>query len=407
MTLQNPIPAVPRLTIPLLGAIYLVAVFLRSSPSVLAMELAESFQVGLAEVSVISGATMLAYGLVQIPAGLLADKFGGRRTTFLLTLLMACGSLLFAISPTLSSAAGVRFVTGLGSACLVPSLVLLARLFPPERFASANAFVLFIGHMGMLVASSPLAFLDSLVGWRSIMAVCGILTLTLAVMFRLTIPESSNHLCETRHTGTGQVLCQAFRKLVKIPRLLPLMLTYCLHIAVFYSLVSFWWTPFLVEGHGFTRQLSGNIMFAGVVGLILSFPLMPPLMKKLRSHKRALILIIILALLALLPMCLPDCSSTILYSAGMLFIITGSMATIVFTSLKNLVPADCLGLASGCLSTLPFILSPILQRTFGAILEWRLVHRTPSEAFAEAMYVHVIGIIFAFIFSTYTKETYK
>ena len=397
---------IPRLTLPLLSAIYLVAVFLRSSPSVLALDLAETFQVTLAEVSILSGGTMLAYGLVQIPAGILADRFGGRRITFIMTLLMACGTLLFAAAQNITSAAIARFITGLGSACLVPSLVLLAHLLPPKHFAGANAFVLFIGHMGMLAASAPLAFLDGLVGWRLVMGACGFLALALALFLYFGMEENSQPLTEASDVGTARTLFTTFQKLVSTPHLLPLMMTYCLHVAVFYSLVSFWWTPFLLEGKGLPGQFPGAVMFIGVVALVILFPLVPKLTCRLGGHRPTIMFLLALALVSVLGMCLLS-SASMLALSGVVFIAAGAAATSVFTSLKELVPVSCLGLANGCLSTLPFILSPVFQWTFGAVLEWRFAYEVPAEAFTQAMYVHVAGIGLALFCCLCVRETYR
>ena len=83
----------------LAASFYLVAIFHRMSLGVASLDASERFGVSTSAIALLSTVQLGVYLVMQIPAGLLADRLGPRRSLTLGLLAMGAGELLFAFSP--------------------------------------------------------------------------------------------------------------------------------------------------------------------------------------------------------------------------------------------------------------------------------------------------------------------
>src|SRR5690348_12852797 len=76
---------------------YVVAVFHRSSLGVAGLAAAHRFGIGPSVLALFSVAQLAVYAMMQIPVGVLLDRFGTRRMLLAGAALMAAGQLTFAL----------------------------------------------------------------------------------------------------------------------------------------------------------------------------------------------------------------------------------------------------------------------------------------------------------------------
>ena len=115
---------------------YLVAIFHRMSLGVASLDASERFGVTTSAIALLSTVQLGVYLAMQIPAGLLADRLGPRRSLTLGLLAMGAGELLFAFSPTLAPAIAGRALVGAGDACMFLNVLRVAAHLatsPPVR----------------------------------------------------------------------------------------------------------------------------------------------------------------------------------------------------------------------------------------------------------------------------------
>lgn len=144
--------------------------FQRVAPGVLVGDLMRDLGLDGTRVGTLSAAYFYAYAAVQIPTGLLLDRFGARRLLVLASLLAAAGGLLFAAAPSLAVAAAGRAAIGAGvGVAYVGSLAIAATSLPPHRFGLVAGLTLTVGTAGALSAQIPLSLLVDLAGWRGAM----------------------------------------------------------------------------------------------------------------------------------------------------------------------------------------------------------------------------------------------
>ena len=168
--------AAPPLSLSLLmwglaAAFYLFGFFQRVTPAALAHELSKELAPTATALGWLSATYFYCYAIMQIPSGVLADRFGPRKLFIAATAAAILGTLLFAYAETFTAAAVGRGIIG-GAAAVgwIGMLKLAAHWFSPQKFASISGLSLAVGTLGAVLAGFPLRFLSDEYGWRVVVA---------------------------------------------------------------------------------------------------------------------------------------------------------------------------------------------------------------------------------------------
>ncbi len=166
--------------------------FFRSSNGVIAPDLMADLGLTAEDIGVLSSSFFFVFALLQIPLGILLDRFGARYVLSALMLLTIAGSLVFAGATDLSGLIAGRLLIGTGCAGLmVGSLVILARWYSPAHFAGALATLFASANAGSLAATLPLAAAAAAWGWRSTFIGLSVISTILAAVFFLTVRDAA------------------------------------------------------------------------------------------------------------------------------------------------------------------------------------------------------------------------
>lgn len=146
---------------------YFYELMLLVSTSVMVDDLTHTFKTTAEQLGSLSACYYYAYAAMQIPVGLLMDRFGPRILLTIACGFCALGSLIFGYADTLLIAQIGRFVMGVGGAFAVVGCLKLASIwFPINRFALLTGVMVAVGMMGGVFGQAPVAKLVMLVGWR-------------------------------------------------------------------------------------------------------------------------------------------------------------------------------------------------------------------------------------------------
>ncbi len=149
---------------------FLYAWVLRVAPSVMVEELMRDFAVGAAVLGNLSAAYFYGYAGMQIPVGLLLDRFGAHRLITAAGVLCGCGCLLFATGDSLATVTLGRFLIGASAAfSLVGSMAIAGQWFRPDQFASLSGLAMAMGMAGGVFGQAPLRIAIEASDWRSVM----------------------------------------------------------------------------------------------------------------------------------------------------------------------------------------------------------------------------------------------
>jgi len=174
-----------------LGAIlYLIGFYQRVAPAVMTSELMRSFNIAATGLGNLSGIYFYSYVAMQVPTGILADRWGPRRLLSVGALIAGAGTLVFAMAPGFIWAGMGRLLIG-GSVAVafVAMLKLAAHWFAPRQFALTSGLALFCGLIGAVFAGVPLRLLVSAAGWRPVMLGSGLITLAVAGLIWMLVRD--------------------------------------------------------------------------------------------------------------------------------------------------------------------------------------------------------------------------
>ena len=182
----------------LLSSLFMFYKFvLEVSPSVMTNTLMNAFDISGAQLGNFAACYFYAYLLLQIPAGLLLDRFGPRKVTTLAIIVCACGGFLFASAETFFMACIGRFLIGVGAAFgAVNAFKLIANWFPHRQFAFMGGLMVTVAMLGAVGGQAPLASFIQAVEWRHAIEILSIIGLVLAAIFYIVVRDKSSTLHE-------------------------------------------------------------------------------------------------------------------------------------------------------------------------------------------------------------------
>jgi sugar phosphate permease len=252
---------------------YAYEFFLRISPTVMVPDLMHAFKVNAATLGALSAFYYYAYASLQVPVGMLLDKFGIRRLLTIAAICVAVGSFAFSHTHSLWVAEAGRVLTGMGSAFAFISTVKLARnWFNHEWLAIVIGMTNTLGVLGAVAGEGPLAAFVQHFGWRESLFVAGCIGALLALLITLIVrdtPETAG--CDVEGRGQDKTIVPEFWQglicVLKSPKTWVVAVFAGLMVAPISAFTELWSVPFLMQAHHITRTsaaLLSTVMFIGI-----------------------------------------------------------------------------------------------------------------------------------------------
>ena len=139
-------------------------------------------------IGLLSSVYYWTYTAMQIPSGLMADRFGPRAASTLFLLIASVGSLITCVGTEFWMIVLGKVMIAAGMAVVyVPLMKLVSVWFPKADFAVLSGIVIAVGNVGAIAATGPLEMLADALGWREVFLVLGLVTLVLALLCAVII----------------------------------------------------------------------------------------------------------------------------------------------------------------------------------------------------------------------------
>lgn len=357
----------------LAASFYMYEYVLQVAPSVMAEPMMRSLHVTAQGFGIVSAFYFYAYAPMQLPAGILFDRYGPRRLMTAALILCAVGSFFFAATDSLFTAAIGRFFIGVGSAfSFIGVLVLVSRWFPPTYFALLAGITQLMASVGAIFGEMPLACLVEKVGWRYASFILAFLGLGLAWLiwqFVRDYPKLPSHLPEKPR------LRDEWKRLAKVCQRKSSWViglyafSVWTPIAVFGSL---WGVPFLQQRYGVSVLVASGLCSMIWIGVGIGSPLLGWVSDKWSSRRLALILSAACGLVAAcVVLYVTDLSIMNMYAALLLFGIGAGGQTVSFAVVNDLTGPELVGTASGFNNLSVLLGGAIFQPLVGVALDYQ------------------------------------
>ncbi|MFI9269948.1 nitrate/nitrite transporter [Kitasatospora sp. NPDC052896] len=245
-------------------SVYVLAVIHRTSLGVAGLDAAHRFGIGASQLSAFSILQVLVYAAMQVPVGLLVDRFGPRRVLLLGVLLLSVGQLAFAFSPSFAPALASRAVLGCGDAMTFISVLRIsARWFPAARNPLVAQLTGLAGMGGNLITTVVLAQALHTEGWTTTFTAVALLGVGVFALVALLLRETPDG-----SPAPGPEAPDAARPPVRAQvrqswRQPATRLGLWVHFTTQFPANAFallWGLPYLVEGQGMGRGEAGGLL---------------------------------------------------------------------------------------------------------------------------------------------------
>ena len=398
---------------------YLLVYFHRLCAAVVAVDIMNDLDAGGTIIGLLAAAYFYPYALMQLPAGLLSDSLGPRRSVSIFFLIACIGSFILAMAPDAFTAIAGRTLVGIGVALLfVPAMKILAEWFAVREFAFMTGILIAVGGVGTLVATSPLAWLSGIVGWRNSFLLVGLATLVLTLLIYAIVRDRPEQIgmpppegrMEPGETPIG--LARGVRMVLGCPYFWPLGLWFFFTSAIFFSFGGLWGGPYLMHVHGMSKAGAGGVLSMLALGMIIGSPLLSFISDRIAMSRKTVLIIssvITLSVIAILTIRVstltPAALSLLCFLMGMF---TNAIVVIGFTSAKELFPLSIAGTATGLINLFPFAGGALFQPVLGHILEGHGRHlgSFTVEGYRMAFVVLTICGVAALVSVLFVKETF-
>ncbi|MBI5792764.1 MAG: MFS transporter [Rhodocyclales bacterium] len=362
-----------------LGALlYLIGFYQRVAPAVITDQLMTEFMIGGAALGNMSAFYFYSYVAMQIPTGMIADRWGPRRLLTVGAGVAALGTALFAIAPNIFWANMGRLLIGASVAVAFVSMLKLAsHWFAPKQYALASGMALLMGVVGGVVAGVPLRFLVESFGWRPVMGVSAALTAVLCVATWLRVrddPVERGYASHFQGVHGGHAGTSLWRGLMEVLSYRNIWILTAVPIGFSGAVLTFaglWGVPFLRQVHGLDPKAAAAITSTLLVSWALGGPLLGSWSERMHMRKPLYLIAAGVALLgwsAIIFLPLP------LWLLVVLLVPTGFASgniIIGFAWAKESVPLRLVGTASGFCNMGPLLGGMLLQPAVGWILDQR------------------------------------
>jgi MFS family permease len=172
------------------AAFYLNGFYQRVAPAVMTDYLMADFKIGAAALGNLSAFYFYSYVFMQVPTGVLADRWGPRKLLTAGAFVASLGAFVFACAPdVLLANMGRLLIGGSVGVAWVALLKLSTGWFPPRRFALTSGLALLCGLLGAVSAGVPLRMLVNHFGWRPVMFLSAVGGLVIAIALWLVVRD--------------------------------------------------------------------------------------------------------------------------------------------------------------------------------------------------------------------------
>lgn len=244
------------------GLGYFIATLYRSLNAILVQPLCETMHIDNAELGFVTSTFVLTFALVQIPLGILLDRFGARITQASFFILGAFGMLVFGLAPNVIALSIGRALLGVGMAGgLMAALKAVSQWVEREDIPFYNGIILAAGGLGALAATTPAKLFELAYGWRALSFILAAISFCIALLIFFVSRDKPLSNATRSHKGLKQIYSCLF-----FWRITPL---FAVSLGGFIAMQGLWLGPWLQKVVGMSALQSANYLLVIALAMTL------------------------------------------------------------------------------------------------------------------------------------------
>ncbi len=270
---------------------YITAVLHRTSLGVAGLDAQQRFHIGASALASFAVLQLLVYAGLQVPVGLLLDRFGSLRLIVGGALIMAAGQIVMGTTHSAGGAVAARVLVGAGDAMTFISVLrLVPQWFPARRVPVVTQLSGLVGQAGQVLSAVPFAALIAARGWTTAFlgaAGTGVFVAIIALAALRDTPE------KRINTGEAVTLRQLGTDLAYAWRHPGTRLGLWTHFTTQFTGTVFaliWGFPFLIAGEGLSRATASSLLTLFVLVGMAAGPLIGVLVQRYPMRRSWLVL---------------------------------------------------------------------------------------------------------------------
>ncbi|RYP87120.1 MFS transporter [Nocardioides guangzhouensis] len=370
----------------------MLAVFHRSSLGVAGLAATDRFDISAAQLATFTMLQLLVYAGMQIPVGLLVDRFGSRSVLLVGTTLLTLAQVGFALATTYPLALLARAFVGVGDAMtFICVLRLVSSWFPVRRIPLVTQLTGTLGQLGAVAAAVPMTWALGHLGWTRAYLLAASFGVVLAVAAYFSLHDAPT----ARNLRGARLSFAAVRASLAASWAHPgTRLGFWMHFTTQFSatvMALLWGYPFFVRGEGRSAAVAGLLLTLLVVAIMVSGPVLGWLVGAHPWHRSTMVLTIVSSIVTVWTVVLlwpGNAPLPLLVLLTLVVGVGGPASMIGFDLGRTSNPPERFASASGIINQGGFCASLVLVVVIGLVLDWRTpgasVAYTPS-AFRWAM----------------------
>lgn len=256
---------------------YFYEFLLQVSLGVMSNELMRDFDITSQTLGVLAGIYFYSYAFMQVPCGMLMDKYGPHLLLTIATAMCALSTIIFGITDHFAVICVSRVLIGVSSAfAAIGCLKLAANWFPPQRFAFLTGLMLTVGMLGAMGGEAPLAWLINRTGWREsmfIMGGIGLVLTTLILIIIRDVPPRQQPYTVTHASSEEAGVLPGLRALFTNPQLWLIAIYGGLMYMPTPIFCGLWGVPYLMSKMDITKSFAAHLVSMIFLGWAIASPL--------------------------------------------------------------------------------------------------------------------------------------
>lgn len=400
----------------LAASFFFCGYFVRVSPNVMAPDLMQAFHITALGLSGLAAFFYYPYVAMQVPVGILVDKFGARRLLIAMSLVTGMSCFIFGSATSFIFAEVGRLLIGFSAAfAFVSSLKLARSWFHQSRFGLLAGLTQALGMLGAAFGAWPVSATVDVIGWRSTMFVMGSAFVVLCFLIFSFVQDTPKGQRKKEASSTSSIpVLSSLYTILRNPQSWYNAIYAGLCFAPTAVFAELWGVTYLTHVQGFSKDLAAVANGFIFLGWGIGGPLLGWISDRMQRRRPVMIVSGIgSGILMSVILYGSDLSVFLLFPALFLFGLFNGGLVVAYAVAAEINPARISGISMSFANMMSVIVGAFLHPVIGWLIDWqagiRVVGGTAefvASDFRYAMLLLPISAFLSVIFSLFVRETH-